>query len=336
VELTIIRKLDLELSLMSGLIRKIHGLSVGCSNEKDNVVVKNACGNMVAKAPKVTGEKEQFEDVYNVHNVIGSGGFGTVYAGNKKSDGKLVAIKHISRSKVTEWVEESGQRVPIEINLLQRAIHITGVIRLVDFYERPDSFIVVMERPDNAKDLFDFITEMGALSEDEARGIFRQIVDIIMSLHAVGVVHRDIKDENVLIDTESRSIRLIDFGSGTFLHDNIYTEFEGTRVYSPPEWIRSRRYKAVPAAVWSLGVLLYDMVCGDIPFERDEQIVKADLHLRKPVSAEVEDLIRRCLNVDPSSRPSLADILAHPWVQRPVADDRPAVTTGVCRRAGQQ
>ena len=98
---------------------------------------------------------------------------------------------------------------------------------MLDFYERPDSFIVVMERPDNSKDLFDFITEAGALEEDDARDMFRQIVETTVALHDVGVVHRDIKDENVLIDTESRSIRLIDFGSGTFLHDDVYTEFEG-------------------------------------------------------------------------------------------------------------
>jgi serine/threonine protein kinase len=191
-----------------------------------------------------------------------------------------------------------------------------------------------MERPDNSKDLFDYITETGALDEEVARDMFRQIVEIILGLHEAGVVHRDIKDENVLIDTESRRVRLIDFGSGTFLHDDVYTEFEGTRVYSPPEWIRSRRYKAVPAAIWSLGVLLYDMVCGDIPFERDEQIMKAEIHLRKPVSAEVEDLIRQCLNVDPASRPSLVDVLAHPWFQQQgdklAAEVRPAVSAVVC------
>lgn len=293
---------------------------------------------MLPKSSKALKEKEQFDDLYNVHNVIGSGGFGTVYAGTRKSDGKPVAIKHIGRSKVTEWVEENGQRVPIEISLLQRSSHLSGVIRFFDYYERPDSFIVVMERPENSKDLFDFITEAGALEEAEARYMFRQIVETTVALHAVGVVHRDIKDENVLIDTESRRIKLIDFGSGTFLHEDFYTEFEGTRVYSPPEWISNRRYKAIPAAVWSLGVLLYDMVCGDIPFERDEQIVKAEVHLRKPVSAEVEDLIRRCLSVDPTNRPSLADVLAHPWVhqtERPAAE-RPTLTTGVCRRVGQQ
>jgi len=201
---------------------------------------------------------------------------------------------------------------------------------------------VVMERPDNSKDMFDYITETGALSEPDAREMFQQLVETTVALHEAGVVHRDIKDENVLVDIESHRVRLIDFGSGTFLHDDVYTEFEGTRVYSPPEWIRCRRYKAVPAAVWSLGVLLFDMVCGDIPFERDEQIMKAEVHLRKQVSPEVEDLIRQCLSLDPASRPSLAEVLSHPWVKQSssFADDRPvantAATTGVCRRAGQQ
>jgi serine/threonine protein kinase len=144
--------------------------------------------------------------------------------------------------------------------------------------------------------------------------MFRQIVETTIALHDAGVVHRDIKDENVLIDPETRHVHLIDFGSGTFLHDDIYTDFEGTRVYSPPEWIRCRRYRAVPAAVWSLGVLLFDMVCGDIPFERDEQIVKAEFRLRKKISPEVEDLIRQCLNIDASCRPSLAQVLGHPWM----------------------
>lgn len=300
---------------MSALIAKINGLSIGCPSDKENVLQKIGCDNMVAKSLKVNKEKEQFEDAYNVQNVIGSGGFGTVYAGSRKSDGKMVAIKHIGRSKVTEWVEENGQRVPIEISLLQRASHLRGVVKLIDFFERQDSFIVVMERPVDSKDLFDYITEVGALDEIDARHMFRQIVETTLALHDAGVVHRDIKDENVLVDTESHQVRLIDFGSGTFLHDEVYTEFEGTRVYSPPEWIRCRRYRAVPAAVWSLGVLLYDMLCGDIPFERDDQIAKAEFQFRKPVSKDANDLIRSCLNIDATCRPTLSDILFHPWLQ---------------------
>ena len=89
--------------------------------------------------------------------------------------------------------------------------------------------------------------------------------------------------------------------------------FLGTRVYSPPEWIVGRHYCAMPATVWSLGILLFDMVCGDIPFEHDEQIEAAVLSYPKCLSSEVRDLMENCLNVQPNRRPDLEAILNHPW-----------------------
>jgi len=132
---------------------------------------------------------------------------------------------------VVDVEQESGCRLPIEISLLKRAADVPGVIRLVDYFEQADSFIVVMERPERVKDLFDHITECGSLEEDEARCLFHQIVKTTVALHGAGIVHRDIKDENILVDTESRDIRLIDFGSGTFLHDGVYSDFEGQQSF---------------------------------------------------------------------------------------------------------
>ena len=254
-----------------------------------------------------------FQAQYKLTGFLGKGGFGVIHAGIRNSDKIQVAVKEVTKENFLEYTV--NDKVPLEIAPLQQVSDIPGVIHLIDYFDISHTYYIVMEKF-NCQDLFDFINENGPLEEKVAKQIFHQVVDTVTQCHNRGILHRDIKDENILIDLQNLKIKIIDFGSGTYLHNTDYTDFQGTRVYSPPEWIKYKRYKADGLTVWSLGILLYNMLCGDIPYETDEQILKAELvwSSQLNLSQEAKNLIRLCLNPDPESRITLHQVLNHTWI----------------------
>lgn len=116
----------------------------------------------------------------------------------------------------------------MEVVLLKKLAHIDGISRMLEVYDLHGTWNIVMAGNTPAvQDLFDYICKRGYLSECESAFIMYQLVGILLKCHQAGVLHRDLKDENLLIDSDNHEIQLIDFGSGAFLHDGIYRDFDG-------------------------------------------------------------------------------------------------------------
>ncbi|KAK6739407.1 hypothetical protein RB195_008096 [Necator americanus] len=171
-----------------------------------------------------------FERQYKLGAELGRGGFGTVYCGLRISDSLPVACKYIMRRYVVEWAYTDGRLVPLEIVLLMRCRGIPGVIQTIDWFENFEGYFIVMERPSPCMDLFDYITQEVFLTENVARDYFRQVVDTVLACCRLNVIHRDIKDENILVDMKNGVVKLIDFGSATFCGETPFTKFSGDQV----------------------------------------------------------------------------------------------------------
>ncbi|KAI1721264.1 protein kinase domain-containing protein [Ditylenchus destructor] len=266
----------------------------------------------------------KFKKQYRLKGEMGQGGFGVVYKAVRISDDLPVAVKFIERRHVREWGKINDERLPMEICMLARCAKIPGVIRLLDWFSTPEGFLIVMERPSPCIDLFDFIHNQHLLDENVSRFLFRQIVQTTFDCADRKVLHRDLKDENVVIDLVTGETKLIDFGAATLLKKTRYHDFQGTRLYCPPEWFLHSVYLGREATIWSLGILLYNMVNGRLPFHNEKDICTA--HLLGPLpffttlSPEVRDLIEKCVSFDPFARPTLEEVMKHPWMKMHTPD----------------
>ncbi|XP_037981928.1 LOW QUALITY PROTEIN: serine/threonine-protein kinase pim-1-like, partial [Motacilla alba alba] len=270
-----------------------------------------------SRVPPAGKAQEALLQRYRVGSLLGRGGFGSVFSATRLSDGAPVAIKRVPRNRIRHWDElPDGTSAPLEIVLLAKvSTGFPGVVQLLEWLELPNNILMVLERPEQCQDLLRFIRARGFLCEEVARELFRQVLEAVRHCTSCGVLHRDIKPENILVDLATRQAKLIDFGCGTYLQDTAYTYFAGTLSYSPPEWTRLGRYHGEAATIWTLGILLHQMVCGKHPFRRGRNISRGQLSLPPRLSQACQDLIRRCLSMHFLDRPSLEDLFCDPWVQ---------------------
>ncbi|XP_056371337.1 uncharacterized protein LOC130266035 [Oenanthe melanoleuca] len=160
-------------------------------------------------------------------------------------------------------VGAAARRRPCALELLLKWMvscpGLGGVVRLLDWFELPDGFALVMERPERCRDLWHLLEAGGSLAEPVARGLFRQVLQAVRHCTSRGVLHCDIKAENILVDLATGEAKLIFFGCGTILQDTFYTWME--RKGTTQEWILFGCFHGQPATIWSLGILLYLLVC---------------------------------------------------------------------------
>ncbi|KAK1333040.1 hypothetical protein QTO34_006573 [Cnephaeus nilssonii] len=178
-------------------------------------------------------------------------------------------------------------------------------------------------------DLREHLESHGPLSERQARAAFRQVVSALQYCHRRGIAHRDLKPDNILLD-EDGTVKLADFGFGRRVSDDSkLSTFCGTFYYMAPEVLRQEPYDGRKADVWSLGVTLYRTVTGTVPFQGQSlakikrQVLAGQFEAPPRMSREGKQLLRWLLTVDPSQRPTLDEVMQHPWLNRGQEELRP-------------
>uniref|UniRef100_A0AC35TQ40 Protein kinase domain-containing protein n=1 Tax=Rhabditophanes sp. KR3021 TaxID=114890 RepID=A0AC35TQ40_9BILA len=222
-----------------------------------------------------------FRSQYSLGDHIQNGGFGQVYEATSLADGSSVAVKYILHQHVRDWKLVDKQMIPSEIAHLQSVYGMPGVIKILDWFANAKGFIIVMEKFEKCKDLFDVISEYGRLDEGIARMIFKQVVEATYQLYTKhGLVHRDLKDENIICNLESGEVKIIDFGAADFIESAGAKEFQGTKSYVSPEYIKRKVSLPMESTCWSLGVLLYLCVTGLLPFRKVIHFIKGAIKFK--------------------------------------------------------
>ncbi|XP_053807174.1 PAS domain-containing serine/threonine-protein kinase [Vidua chalybeata] len=257
---------------------------------------------------------------YSTLSLIGKGSFGFVWSARSKKDHQEVIVKFIWKERVLEdcWVDDPDLgRVTQEIAILQKLQH-PSIIKVLDVFENECFFQLVMEKHGSGLDLFTFIDNQPNLDEPLASYIFRQLVSAVGYLHCRNILHRDIKDENIVI-AEDFTIKLVDFGSAAYLEPGkLFYTFCGTIEYCSPEVLSGKPYHGPELEMWSLGITLYTLVLGENPFCELEEALAAVLSPPRPVSEGLMDLMAGLLHPVPEQRMTLAMLAEHPWLRQPV------------------
>ncbi|XP_039090784.1 maternal embryonic leucine zipper kinase isoform X4 [Hyaena hyaena] len=253
---------------------------------------------------------------YELYETIGTGGFAKVKLACHILTGEMVAIKIMDKNALGSDLP----RVKTEIEALKNLRH-QHICQLYHVLETANKIFLVLEYCPGGE-LFDYIISQDRLSEEETRVVFRQIVSAVAYVHSQGYAHRDLKPENLLFD-EYHKLKLIDFGLCAKPKGNRDYHLQtccGSLAYAAPELIQGKSYLGSEADVWSMGILLYVLMCGFLPFDDDnvmalyKKITRGKYEVPKWLSSSSVLLLQQMLQVDPKKRISVKNLLSHPWI----------------------
>ena len=250
--------------------------------------------------------------LYEVGSFIAKGSYGIVQEGKNIITSQQVAVKTVQSNSISKWkMDKNGKRIPQEVFLLQKVKHVRGVLKLLDFTMNEGACAIITEKPRNCCNL----SALGQLTETCAKRYLEQVTETLAKCSLAGVLHLDIKGNNIIVDLETDEAKLIDFGCGAeFTHDKI-EKLYANQLWGPPEWHLKKYIYGDKCQVWALGILLYRMVTGFNPFESPDEICYFPLVMPHYVSDSCRDLLYLCLYKDYNMRPTYSEIIQHPWFQ---------------------
>lgn len=262
-----------------------------------------------------SGGDDVYIGKYKLIKTIGKGNFAKVKLAKHLPTGREVAIKIIDKTQLNPT---SLQKLFREVRIMKFLDH-PNIVRLYEVIETEKTLYLIMEYASGGE-VFDYLVAHGRMKEKEARAKFRQIVSAVQYCHQKHVIHRDLKAENLLLDADM-NIKIADFGfSNEFSPGNKLDTFCGSPPYAAPELFQGKKYDGPEVDVWSLGVILYTLVSGSLPFdgqnlkELRERVLRGKYRIPFYMSTDCENLLKKFLVLNPEKRASLEVIMQDKWM----------------------
>ncbi|KAJ3131874.1 SIK kinase 3 [Geranomyces variabilis] len=267
-----------------------------------------------ATAERMARPKAATIGYYDLEKNVGEGNFAKVRLATHTLTGEKVAVKIIDKSKLDKTTSKKLFR---EVRIMKLLSH-PHIVRLYEVIDTPKELYLIMEYASGGE-IFDYLVAHGRMKEKEARRHFRQIVGAIDYCHGLHVIHRDLKAENLLLDG-NMNVKIADFGfSNQFSPGQRLNTWCGSPPYAAPELFQGKEYSGPEVDIWSLGVVLYVLVCGALPFDGStlaklrSRVLAGKFKVPFYMSTDCERLVKRMLQLDPTKRITLDQVQADKW-----------------------